>query len=403
MWKTNNLGMGVEGQLMGADIIIDPNITDNCYYLMDEWKFYGFDNLTILISKDRYMELADAMECTHSIKWINDLMDKIQEHYNCYAQRMVRTNVFGSKLEEFDVTKINSTIDDDFLIRGTMQKFQDEVLRLEPPKVPQWLQQLRDDHKKWIDTYCGLSDAMRGCSEQFQSAKIHAVEYELNMRRAQDEINKHWYKPVLKEENKMNRFKFWKAIKSQAKKVEAMFQAMKWMQMIRLDGWDEEWVVNKPTANLDGMQMNIPIIIHNLKLLLIRNKEIGEREEIIDKTNTSILDRLKAVEEKEERNHETAVTIDKLIDYFFVSDYFINKGNDLDAGCNYPKFRDFIPRETAVSFEKLNKRIYFDTIIDIFFIEKCFTSSKNALEHKATIARYTKEVVNYKKTLKKEK
>ena len=189
-------------------------------------------------------------------------------------------------------------------------------------------------------------------------------------------------------------FKFFKMIRTQAQKIEAMFSSMKWLGMIRYDNFDEEWEVNKPNGVQDGIQMTLPMLVGNVKTLLHRDEEIKKTKDVNDETISNILDRLKAVEEKEERNHNNTVVIDKLIAYFFVADHFADK-TGMDAGCDYPKFGDFIPKETAVEFQKLEKGICFSDDVNLFYVQNYYTSSKNAIEHKATIARYEIEVANF--------
>ena len=292
-------------------------------------------------------------------------------------------------------------------------EFEAEVNRLQVPKClmpkhPKWYDDMVEAQRRWIDANCGLPDAMKGCSEGFDSAKQHMMNYELHMRRYNEMWNPKklivdtdesfpddflirgtWKKFHTQKEKKVNKLRLFKRIRILAGQFYAVVRALKWFGLIRWDEFDEQYEIVKPDGSGLDHSTTLPRLIKFRRDTEVEIKELKTRMEDRD-------DRIIELETETHGLENTIKNVEALVDFFFVKDYF--NGSD-SAPFSGRKFGDLIPRETAEKFEKLSATFGF-SYSQNYVVEVHYTSGDNALEHKATIARYEKEVANFRKTLK---
>ena len=142
-------------------------------------------------------------------------------------------------------------------------EFEAEVNRLQVPKClmpkhPKWYDDMVEAQRRWIDANCGLPDAMKGCSEGFDSAKQHMMNYELHMRRYNEMWNPKklivdtdesfpddflirgtWKKFHTQKEKRVNKLRLFKRIRILAGQFYAVVRALKWFGLIRWDEFDK--------------------------------------------------------------------------------------------------------------------------------------------------------------------
>ena len=202
----------------------------------------------------------------------------------------------------------------------------------------------------------------------------------------------------------MKKWKFFKAMRQQVQKLETVISALKWFGLIGWDMWDEEYVTVKPTGNREtnkSMSLKGIVNFYNDTSDSFTKLEIRENQ---------LEERIAELELKEKAVDDNAKNIKVLVDYFFVDDYFDGEDSAPYSGV---KFGNKILKETAVTFNKIDRTTQrFGHLMSLTsliesnkyeYVQVCYTSGDNALEHKATIARYEKEVATFIKTVKKEK